>query len=150
MKQSMHAFLSWCEHTAIEQSMHAFLSWCEHTAIEQSMHAFLSWCEHALHAASTPQKRKLCASLLQVLALLEFDWKIIVSSQLVYIVACILFPFLHAYIYFPAPGQAVGSQVSSLLPPGSCLQFSSRRSNPTTRRFFIECCTIVARLVYTM
>ena len=34
------------------------------------------------------------------------------------------------------------SQVSSLLPPGSCLQFLSRVgfSNPTARRFFIECC----------
>ena len=34
------------------------------------------------------------------------------------------------------------SQVSSLLPPGSCLQFLSRIgfSNPTARRLFIECC----------
>ena len=34
------------------------------------------------------------------------------------------------------------SQVSSLLPPGPCLQFLSRIvfSNPTARRFFIECC----------
>ena len=34
------------------------------------------------------------------------------------------------------------SQVSSLLPPGSCLQFLSRVgfSNPTARRFFFECC----------
>ena len=34
------------------------------------------------------------------------------------------------------------SQVSSLLSPGSCLQFLSRIgfSNPTARRFFIECC----------
>ena len=34
------------------------------------------------------------------------------------------------------------SQVSSLLPPGSCLQFLSRIgfSNPTARRFFVECC----------
>ena len=34
------------------------------------------------------------------------------------------------------------TQVSSLLPPGSCLQFLSRTgfSNPTARRFFIECC----------
>ena len=34
------------------------------------------------------------------------------------------------------------SQVSSLLPPGFCLQFLSRigSSNPTARRFFIECC----------
>ena len=33
-------------------------------------------------------------------------------------------------------------QVSSLLPPGSCLQFLSRTgfSNPTARRFLIECC----------
>ena len=31
--------------------------------------------------------------------------------------------FLHTYIrYFPASGQAVWSQVSSLLPSGSCLQ----------------------------
>ena len=35
------------------------------------------------------------------------------------------------------------SQVSSLLPPGSCLQFflsHIRFSNPTARRFFIEWC----------
>ena len=34
------------------------------------------------------------------------------------------------------------SQVSSLLPPGSCLQFLSRigLSNPTARRFCIEFC----------
>ena len=34
------------------------------------------------------------------------------------------------------------SQVSSLLLPGSCLQFLSRIgfSNPTARRLFIECC----------
>ena len=34
------------------------------------------------------------------------------------------------------------SQVSSLLPPGSCLQFLPRIgfSNPAARRFFIECC----------
>ena len=34
------------------------------------------------------------------------------------------------------------SQVASLLSPGSCLQFLSRIrfSNPTARRFFIECC----------
>ena len=34
------------------------------------------------------------------------------------------------------------SQVSSLLLPGSCLQFLSRIgfSNPTDRRLFIECC----------
>ena len=34
------------------------------------------------------------------------------------------------------------SHVSSLLPPGSCLQFLSRIwfSNPTARRFFIKCC----------
>ena len=34
------------------------------------------------------------------------------------------------------------SRVSSLLPPGSCLQFLSRigLSNHTARRFFIECC----------
>ena len=33
-------------------------------------------------------------------------------------------------------------QVSSLLPPASCLQFLSRTgfSNPTARRFSIECC----------
>ena len=34
------------------------------------------------------------------------------------------------------------SQVSSLLLPGSCLQFLSRIgfSNPTARRLFIDCC----------
>ena len=34
------------------------------------------------------------------------------------------------------------SQVSSLFPPGSCLQFLSRIgfSDPIARRFFIECC----------
>ena len=36
------------------------------------------------------------------------------------------------------------SQVSSLLPLGSCLHFRSRIgfSNPTARRFFIECCQL--------
>ena len=36
------------------------------------------------------------------------------------------------------------SQVSSLLPLGSCLQFLSRIgfSNPTARRVFIECCSL--------
>ena len=36
------------------------------------------------------------------------------------------------------------SQVSSLLPPGSCLQLLSRIgfSNPTARRFFIQCCQL--------
>ena len=35
-------------------------------------------------------------------------------------------------------------QVPSLLPPGFCLQFLSRIgfSNPTARRFFIECCQL--------
>ena len=35
-------------------------------------------------------------------------------------------------------------QVSSILPPGSCLQFLSRIgfSNPTARRFSIECCQL--------
>ena len=34
------------------------------------------------------------------------------------------------------------SQMSSLLPPGSCFQMLSRTgfSNPTVSRFFIECC----------
>ena len=33
------------------------------------------------------------------------------------------------------------SQVSSLLPPGSCLEILSRIGfNPTARRFYIECC----------
>ena len=34
------------------------------------------------------------------------------------------------------------SQVSSLLPPGSCLQFLSRIgfSNPIARRLFFDCC----------
>ena len=38
------------------------------------------------------------------------------------------------------------SQVSSLLPPGSCLEFFSRIgfSNPTARRFFIECCQLTS------
>ena len=36
------------------------------------------------------------------------------------------------------------SQVSSLPPPGSCLRLLSRMgfSNPTARRFFIECCEL--------
>ena len=40
------------------------------------------------------------------------------------------------------------SQVLSPLPPGSCLQFLSRIgfSNPTARRFFIECEDIGRRL----
>ena len=59
----------------------------------------------------------------------------------VYSFSCFFFLFI-THIYFPASGQAVGSQVSSLLPPGACLQLLSRMgfSNPTARRFFIECC----------
>ena len=36
------------------------------------------------------------------------------------------------------------SQVSTLLPPSSCLQFLPRIgfSNPTARRLFIECCSL--------
>ena len=47
-----------------------------------------------------------------------------------------------AHIYFPASGQAmVPGVILSDLSPGSCLQFLSRVgfSNPTARRFFIEC-----------
>ena len=51
----------------------------------------------------------------------------------------LFFFFLH--FYFPASGQAV---VTGVVPfsPGSCHQFLSRIgfSNPTARRFFIECC----------
>ena len=51
--------------------------------------------------------------------------------------------YFFAHFYFPASGQAVATG-SSLLPPGSCLQFLSRMgfSNPTARRFFIECCEL--------
>ena len=55
-----------------------------------------------------------------------------------------LFLFLFfAHLYFPAELllDKPWSQVSSLLPAGSCLQFLSRIgfSNPTARRIFIEC-----------
>ena len=43
-----------------------------------------------------------------------------------------LFFFFHTRLDKP------WSQVSSLLPPGSCLQFGF--SNPAARRFFVECC----------
>ena len=55
---------------------------------------------------------------------------------------CGLYIFF-THIYFPAYGQdKPWSQVSSLLPPGSCLQFLSPIGfrNPTARPFFIECC----------
>ena len=50
--------------------------------------------------------------------------------------------FSHAFTF-----QLLGkpwSQVSSLSPPGSCLQYLSRIgfSSPTARRFFIECCQL--------
>ena len=52
--------------------------------------------------------------------------------------------FFFAHFYFPGSGQKPWSQVSFLLPPGSCLQFLSRIgfSSPTARRFFIECCKL--------
>ena len=48
------------------------------------------------------------------------------------------FSFLFAHFYCLASGQKPWSQASSLLLPGSCLQFLSRvgLSNPTARRFF--------------
>ena len=51
-----------------------------------------------------------------------------------------VFFFLHAFTFQLLDNP--WSQVSSLLPPDSCLQFLSRIgfSNPTARRFFIECC----------
>ena len=53
---------------------------------------------------------------------------------------CFFFIFF-IHIYFQASGQVVVT-VSSLLPPGSCIKFLSRIgfSNPTARRFFIDCC----------
>ena len=58
---------------------------------------------------------------------------------------CVLikdFFFFFSHFYFPALLDKPWSQVSSLLPAGPCLQFLSRIgfSNPTARRFFIECC----------
>ena len=57
--------------------------------------------------------------------------------------ACTLQPFF----FFPHVStfhllDKPWSQVSSLLPPGCCLHFSSciGFSTPTARRFFIECC----------
>ena len=71
--------------------------------------------------------------------------------------------FFFPHFYFPASGQGTHfffffltlsvtfqlldkpwSQVSSLLPPGSCLHFLSRKgcSNPTARRYFLECCQL--------
>ena len=51
------------------------------------------------------------------------------------------FFFVSSHFTFQLLGKP-WSQVSSLLPPGSCLQFLSRMgfSNPTARRFSIECC----------
>ena len=53
----------------------------------------------------------------------------------------ILIFFLHTHTYFPASGQAV---VIGVVPssPRSSPSFLSRKgfSNPTARRFFIECC----------
>ena len=51
-----------------------------------------------------------------------------------------LFLFSHTFTFQLLDKPWV--QVSSLLPPGSCLQFLSRIgfSNPTARRFFIEFC----------
>ena len=51
------------------------------------------------------------------------------------------FFFSSSHFYFQLLDKP-WSQVLSLLPPGSCLQFLSRIgfSNPTARRFFMECC----------
>ena len=57
---------------------------------------------------------------------------------------CVLikdFFFLFAYFYFPASGQAVVTDV--VPPPPRFLPSILSRigfSNPTARRFFIECC----------
>ena len=50
--------------------------------------------------------------------------------------------FFFTHTYFPASGQSRGHKCHPFFPPGSCLHFLSRIgfSNPTTRRFFIECC----------
>ena len=60
-----------------------------------------------------------------------------VQQAVARIVACAhdFFILFFAHFYFPASGQAVVT-VSSLLPPGSCLQFLSRIgfSNPTARQ----------------
>ena len=58
--------------------------------------------------------------------------------------------FLHTLLFSFWISHA-WSHVSSLLPPGACLQFLSRigSSNLTARRFFIECCQLKLRLIYT-
>ena len=57
---------------------------------------------------------------------------------------CVCFFFFSLTSTFQLLGQAVITRVSSLLLPGSCLPFLSRIrfSNPTARRFFIECCSL--------
>ena len=60
-----------------------------------------------------------------------------------------LFLFFSSHTFTSQLLDKPWSQVSSLLPPGSCLQFLSRIgfSNPTVRQFFIECCDIQCSLV---
>ena len=63
-----------------------------------------------------------------------------VDSRLKELACCAFFFFFHTSTFQLL--DKPWSQVSSLLPPGSCLQFLSRIgfSNPTARRFFTECC----------
>ena len=52
--------------------------------------------------------------------------------------------FFSAHFYFPASSYSGQAVVTGVVPssPGSCLQLLPRIgfSNPTARRFFIECC----------
>ena len=60
--------------------------------------------------------------------------------EYIYIVYIYIFPHTSTFQLLDKPW----SQVSSLLPPGSCLNFSSRKgfSDPAARRFDIECCEL--------
>ena len=72
----------------------------------------------------------------------RFDDDIALVFSFGYYVATSPFVFFVSHTFTFQLLEKPWLQVSSLLPPGSCLQFLSRIgfSNPTARRFFIECC----------
>ena len=72
----------------------------------------------------------------------RFDDDIALVFSFGYYVAMLPFVFFVSHTFTFQLLEKPWLQVSSLLPPGSCLQFLSRIgfSNPTARRFFIECC----------
>ena len=74
----------------------------------------------------------------------DIDIQLKLGNQKLLRICCTTFFFFSSFIFDTSTFQLLDkpwSQVSSL-PPGSCLRLVSRIgfSNPTARRFFIECC----------